>query len=302
MSDEFASFRELRGIGPAIETRLHQAGLHTWQSLSDVLLALNSIRGRTGDTLRELAELAAARAASPDEETCDGPEGGEKYSESFLVRIALFPGGMPSRTSVTRVRTQATHSHTGWSPHQVGRFVEDVLGLPDPATSAGGGQREGEPAVTGTAPPPPQGTPGDSGRPPGDSGRPVLAQEHAVVLLAGTVIGGGERSLTATVSTGDLPVGEDFSYEASLLARPLGHPDPDPRTGTELARGAGHGRAPEPLEIPFPTFTVPAGIQRLRLLLSMRLARAVRGPLHLDLDIRSSSTGTGTGTGTVRTV
>jgi hypothetical protein len=70
MSESLASFRELKGIGPAIEARLHEAGVYTWEALAEVVEILSRLRAGTGDTLRELAgqiedRRSAAGAAPP---------------------------------------------------------------------------------------------------------------------------------------------------------------------------------------------------------------------------------------------
>ena len=62
-----AEFRRLKGIGPAAEARLHEAGVGTWAELAQVLAVLARSAGRYGD-LTELAEVVAAQAA-------DEPEG-----------------------------------------------------------------------------------------------------------------------------------------------------------------------------------------------------------------------------------
>ena len=62
MSDALASFRDLKGVGPAIEARLHEAGVYSWQALAEVVDALGSIRRGSGDTLRDLSPDCGAAA------------------------------------------------------------------------------------------------------------------------------------------------------------------------------------------------------------------------------------------------
>ena len=68
MSGSLASFRELEGVGPATEARLHAAGVFTWEALFQVAAALDSVGGATGESLHDLsgriAEHAAAAGAS----------------------------------------------------------------------------------------------------------------------------------------------------------------------------------------------------------------------------------------------
>jgi predicted RecB family nuclease len=59
-----ASFRELKGIGPATEAKLHEAGVYTWAALAEVETALGNVRGSNGDTLRDLSAQIADRASA----------------------------------------------------------------------------------------------------------------------------------------------------------------------------------------------------------------------------------------------
>jgi hypothetical protein len=63
MSESLASFRELKGVEPATEARLHEAGVFTWEALSQVAAALGSVRGATGESLHDLSGRIAEHAA-----------------------------------------------------------------------------------------------------------------------------------------------------------------------------------------------------------------------------------------------
>ncbi len=45
MSQSLASLRDLKGIGPATEARLHKAGVYTWEALGAAASALAAVRG-----------------------------------------------------------------------------------------------------------------------------------------------------------------------------------------------------------------------------------------------------------------
>jgi hypothetical protein len=64
MSEPLASFRELKGVGPAIEARLHAAGVLTWDALAQVAAALASVRGATGESLQDLSARIAEHATA----------------------------------------------------------------------------------------------------------------------------------------------------------------------------------------------------------------------------------------------
>lgn len=97
MSDTLASFRELKGIGPAIEAKLHEAGVHTWEALAEIVNALGNVRGSTGDTLRELSESIAARAAEPApvpvETTSKPPAPAESRDHVVVLDVGKAVGG-----------------------------------------------------------------------------------------------------------------------------------------------------------------------------------------------------------------
>jgi hypothetical protein len=99
MSESLASFRELKGIGPAIEARLREAGVYTWEALAEVVEILSRLRAGTGDTLRELAGQIEDRRSAAGAESPRRADG--ERSEAFVVRIAVAGDGRPVRSSVT---------------------------------------------------------------------------------------------------------------------------------------------------------------------------------------------------------
>lgn len=96
MSDSLASFRELKGVGPATEARLHEAGVFTWEALSQVAAALGSVRGATGEFLHDLsgriAEHAAAGPRAPARRTRNATRRSSSGSSS---PTAASPSGRP---------------------------------------------------------------------------------------------------------------------------------------------------------------------------------------------------------------
>src|SRR5215510_7142572 len=104
MGESLASFRDLKGIGPATEARLHETGVYTWDALATVATALASVRG-SGDTPREIANAVAAQRAEADEDETDlSPSSGGEHLEAFVLRLALTADGGPQRSEVTHVR------------------------------------------------------------------------------------------------------------------------------------------------------------------------------------------------------
>jgi hypothetical protein len=251
MSESLASFRELKGIGPATEARLHEAGVFTWEALSEVVEILSRLGTGTGETLRAVAGLFVDRgwgggAASP--RRADG-----EHSEAFVVRIAVAADGRPVRSSLTHVRSQTEQPLAGWAPRELVRLIEEQAGLsgaePAPPPEASGGEPPApapEPEPAAAAPP-----------------------EHLVVLDAGRAIGGSSRTIELAVATNRLGDPASFEYRATLAGRPYGDTD---GPWTDLASQEGRGRPPARLPVRFEAVDLPPGLQRLRLELALRLA------------------------------
>jgi hypothetical protein len=255
MSESLASFRNLKGIGPATEARLHEAGVFTWEALGAAAAALASVRSN-GDTLREVADLAAAQRTEAGGQSALRLPAGERL-EAFVLRMTLAANGEPRRCTVTHVRTVAERAWAGWAPAELARFIEEHSGLrigPVPAEEPSGD--------------------GDSVSPSYRHPRAWAApkqppREHLVVLDAGKAIGGVSRDIDLVVSD-TRAAGADFDYRATLAARRLGAAD----TGegwTTLASHAGTSRPEQELALRFPAVQLPTGIHRLQLRIEVDL-------------------------------
>jgi hypothetical protein len=258
MSDELASFRDLKGVGPAIEARLHKAGVYSWQALAELVDALGSIRTPTGNTLQDLSDGIAERAQQAG---AAGPHllDGER-SEAFVVRIALAADGLAARSSVTHVRTQTEKPMAGWSPDELTRFIEEQSGLRQ--VGSGVAAETATPTAPAAAPAP-------------ERTRPA-SREHTVVLDAGKAIGGARRSLDLVIATDRMAGVEAFEYRATLTGRSYGQAGEPAPAWTRLADQAGHARPPDQLPLRFEGVELPQGMQRLRLELALRLPAARR--------------------------
>lgn len=239
MSQIIANFSRLKGIGPAIEARLHSAGVVTWGGLSGILTALGGIRGISNEMLRILAREAADLAEAGD----DGPEpspGGEARMEAFVVKVVLDSEGDGVRTQVADARTQEEDRWTGWRPQDAIDFIERQSGIARAAT------------------------PGHPKHP-----EPARAARHHV-LDAGKVVGGGSRHVDLTVATESLAhrdVGE-IEYQAVLTGRQYGQPTGMRRSVATLS---GRARSPGDLELGFDTIELPEGLIQLELEIDVRL-------------------------------
>jgi hypothetical protein len=241
MSESLARFRELKGVGPAIEARLHEAGVFTWEALSQVMAALGSVRSATGEAFQDLSaritEQASAGASGPR------PPNAER-NEAFIARIALA-GGEPIRSTITHVRTQTEKSSAGWSGDEVIRFIEEHADIAPTAAPAAAAPAR----------------------------RP--SQVHVAVLDAGKVIGGASRDIELVLAADQ--VGgvqeQELDYQATLCGRPFGQGGKS-SAWTILARQAGRVSVSDHLPLRFTAVALPPGLQRLRVEVGLRLPAA----------------------------
>lgn len=256
MGDSLASFRDLKGIGPATEARLHETGIYTWEALAVAATALAAVRGE-GDTLRDVANAIAARHVEMEEKGAAVrlPGGGERL-ESFLLRVALTADGAPQRFEVTHVRTMTEQAWSGWSPGELVSFIREHSGV-RPDAASGDGPNHADHAA-----------PGSRRRHESASGTPPTS-DHLVVLDAGKAIGGASRDINLVITnTGDTD--GDFDYRATLAARALGNGGDD-EGWTTVATHTGTGSAAGEVVLEFPAVRLPPGIHRLQLRLEVRL-------------------------------
>lgn len=287
-----ASFRDLEGIGAGAETRLHRVGVVTWSALDEIVGALGGGRQRTGDRLRELSDQLAERgaAAGDDAEL-------EQRQEAFLLRLSLTDTGRPTHGTITNVRSGRELTVSGWAADDVVRFVEVEAGMnvgPDPVYSAPALAARSETAALPAALPEVVGAPTEaSGAWPAPPRTAACASREprggTVVLDAGTLFGGGGRTIERVVRTvSGNGTAVPFRYRADLLGRGYGEPDDEWVT---LASLCGEHQPPAPLSVRFADVLVPPGVQRARL----RLV-ATEGALPLcRLAEESDLTGTATG-------
>jgi hypothetical protein len=258
MNASLASFRELKGIGPATEARLHEAGIYTWEALAAAATALAAAVRGNGDTLRDIASHVAERQDEAGGQEAPRPPGAE-HLEAFVLRLALAGDGEPLRSTLTHVRTSAEEVWAGWTPSEVTAFVAERAGIREP-------EPQPEPA-----PPPPA-----EAAEPRRRAAPAT-RSHTVVLDAGKAIGGTTRDVDL-VLTGT-PTAGPGRYHATLSARQLGAGG----GWTTVATSTGAVSPPGDVPLSFPGVGLPLGIHRLRLTLKVTLDAPARRPPALAL-------------------
>lgn len=273
MGEALASFRDLKGIGPATEARLHETGVYTWEALAVAASALASVRGN-GDTLREIAGAVAARRTEENGGEADARTSGDgERLEAFVLRLSLSAGGVPQRCEVTHVRTMAEKAWAGWRPTELAGFIQKHADIrPEPAprkASAGKVPVDKEPAAQPSR---------QRKDPPAE--QPSSA-DHVVVLDAGKAIGGKSRDIDLVV-TNTRSAGGAFGYRATLAGRELGAG----RNGDgwiNLGTRTGTGAAGADLALGFQGVQLPSGIHRLQLRLEVTLPAQARQAPALSL-------------------
>jgi len=273
MGEVLASFRELKGIGPATEARLHETGVYTWEALAAAATALASVRGN-GDTLREIAVAVAARRTEENGGEADAraPGGGERL-EAFVLRMSLSARGEPQRCEVTHVRSMAEKAWAGWRPTELAGFIQKHAKIrPEPAPRKEAARKEA--ADKEPAPQPALRRKDPSSEEPSSS-------DHVLVLDAGKAIGGTSRDVDL-VLTNTRSAGGPFGYRATLAGRGLGAGQ-NGEGWINLGTRTGTGSAGDDLALGFQGVQLPAGIHRLQLRLEVSLPAPARRPPALSL-------------------
>src|SRR6187397_2910661 len=100
MDDDVTRFTAIKGIGKRTDARLHEAGVATWHSLAEVLMALSTIREASSERLGEMGRQAAKRASRSREGSATDARDVER-AHGFVVEITFDPSGSALRSSVT---------------------------------------------------------------------------------------------------------------------------------------------------------------------------------------------------------
>jgi hypothetical protein len=255
---QLARFRELKGIGAAAESKLHAAGVGSWQALASVLDTLSRLKDLSAETLRALRDEAGSRAEVTPTET--GAGNGERV-ERFVVTVARAPDGTPSRSTVTDVRSNQTDTFPGLPPESIVGFIGRRTG----AMPAPPGEARPAPAIAAKAPV------ADSEETPISFGASPHRRD-IIVVDAGKAIGGGRPiSVLRRWDTSAIETPDDFRYRAMLAGRPYGG-----RPGAEwhpLGGQAGTAHPGDVVDLRFDDVEVPEGVVRLELTVELEPER-----------------------------
>jgi hypothetical protein len=131
--------KAIRGIGPAIETRLHNAGVTTYEQLAGMspadlailfpdLILLSEDRITKEDWVGQARHLAVKHLNEPfaNEEVL--PVDGQHYA-IFTVELLLDNTNTVRRTLVKHVQSQLEEKWAGWDGHHLIEYFSDKAGL-----------------------------------------------------------------------------------------------------------------------------------------------------------------------------
>ncbi len=156
-------FKLITGIGPAIERRLHDAGITTYSQLAGlsaeaIAAHLYGLAGLSAERIREqgwsgqageLAQLAPVVENAPQETAANG-----QHYATFTVEMLLEETNEVRRTRVVHVQDRDTETWVGWDAARLVQFIEQQASLasqPEPAVFAAEEPVEpaGQPALAG---------------------------------------------------------------------------------------------------------------------------------------------------------
>jgi hypothetical protein len=277
VSDQPADdFTRIHGIGQAVEQRLHQAGILTYQQLADRspqqlaawvedMVGFTEERIREQDWPGEAAQFAAQAEASQktEQEAKQGLPSVQQH-HGYTVELFLDEDRQVRRTRVQHIRTKEEDSWTGWDGTRLKRFLIDTAEV----AAAGEGQLESNQTRA-------------AGAKAEKAGKPAHRQQLAGKLrvLNMNLFGRNGQEIKMLAQEGerinvrlelDLSHVEragdgDLHYEAQVYARPVVH-------GERFLVGSAQGKLIQVQEahIDIPGERLSAGQYRLEAVVSLR--------------------------------
>jgi hypothetical protein len=134
--DDFAG--NIDGIGPTIETRLHESGIRTFAQLAAMTSTalfelLQGFRGMSVERLAELdwpgaaQKLAAEEVASAEAARTTSTSGNRQHYANFHVELLLDEENNVRRTRVQHIETKKeAQPWTGWDGRRLLDFIQDA--------------------------------------------------------------------------------------------------------------------------------------------------------------------------------
>lgn len=127
-------FKQIPGIGPAIERRLHEVGILTYHQLATTSPAelaekLQNFAGISAARIEEQGWTAQARELAPAiQEPAADPQGGSgngQHYATYNIELLLDDSGEVRRTRAVYIQGGEQSSWAGWDRERLLRFVEE---------------------------------------------------------------------------------------------------------------------------------------------------------------------------------
>jgi len=270
MDDDVTRFTAIKGIGKRTDTRLHEAGVATWHSLAEVLMALSTIREASSERLGDMGRQAAKRASR----TRDGATTETRDVErphGFVVEITFDLSGGALRSSVNDVRAGRATQWAGWEPAALISFIEEQTGLDGSPTTATARPERAVRTRRAAAPRPRRAATTPSRAERAKQLVPPVVPASSTTVALGRTIGGRSRTVEVVVELGPPGAAPASSsgppvteLDATLGLRALGQ-----TAVQDLARTSTATTEPE-LTLEFPSVDIPAGVHNLVVELAVR--------------------------------
>lgn len=122
-------FKQIHGIGPALERRLQEAGFHTYTQLAE------ANPGQLAHLFKDMTGLSADRIAKQDwigqaRQLIEDTLKARQHYTLFSVELLLDEGNNVRRTRVKNAQTGQESSWAGWEAGRLNRFIESQAMLP----------------------------------------------------------------------------------------------------------------------------------------------------------------------------
>jgi hypothetical protein len=242
-------FTRISGIGPAIEKRLHQAGILSFAQLAalpppEIAVLVNDVAGMSAERIAELDWPGQARKLAPESdpvETHHNPidvanPGNRQHDASFTVKLLLNEDNSVRRTQMVDNRSKAEEQWAGWNAGRIVAFICQQADLqlpaaePEPPVAA---EPEFEPAIASIDEAVPLATPTAGAQPPTTAPAGLGGTLHLLEPEVLPANGNGpsrvfRQGLPFSLRLGldltevILPNGEPLDYTATAYTKSLG--------------------------------------------------------------------------------
>jgi hypothetical protein len=132
MPAEVHNLKMIRGIGPGVESRLHAAGIHTYQDLAaqepeTIAALLADLAGLSAARIIKQDWIGQARARMVDLATSAADETltqlGRQHYASYTVELLLDEDNRVRRTRVVHIQSGAEEAWAAWEDERLLRFL-----------------------------------------------------------------------------------------------------------------------------------------------------------------------------------